>query len=112
MQGTEREMARESILSSRKKRETATVENKQTQMKLLKKNRKVYVSLYGQKAYDKKLGELLTACLAADNVNDNYTNLDNSDGEEQDAEEEVSTGEMEEGSSGGMVRKCRSRRTN
>ncbi|KAL3770283.1 hypothetical protein ACHAWO_004410 [Cyclotella atomus] len=73
---TEREMARENILSSRKKRETATVENKQTQMKLLKKNRKVYVSLYGQEAYDRKLGELLTACLAADNLNDNRTDLD------------------------------------
>jgi hypothetical protein len=92
---TEREMARENILSSRKKRETATVENKQTQMKLLKKNRKVYVSLYGQEAYDRKLGELLTACLAADNLNDNRTDLDNSDGEE---EEQVSTGKMEEGS--------------
>jgi hypothetical protein len=40
---------------------------------------------------------LLTDCLAADNVNDNHTNLDNSDGKE---EEEVSTGKMEEGSSG------------
>jgi hypothetical protein len=69
-------------------------------MKLLKKNRIVYVSLYGQKEYNKKLGELLTACLTADNVNDNRTNLDNSDGEEVDDEEKVSTGEIEEGSSG------------
>lgn len=85
---TERAMARENILSSRKKRETATVTNKQTQMKLLRKNRKVYVSLYGQEAYDNKMGELLTACLAADNVNDDNTNLENSEDEGEDGGEE------------------------
>jgi hypothetical protein len=54
--------------------------------------------LYGQEAYDRKLGELLTACLAADNLNDNRTDLDNSDGSDGEEEEQVSTGKMEEGS--------------
>ena len=52
-------MGRESILSSRTKRETAAVENKRKQLKLLQKHKDVYVHKFGQDAYDEKVGELL-----------------------------------------------------
>jgi hypothetical protein len=43
-------MARESILSSRKKRETATVKKKQAQLKILQLNREIFVKQHREQA--------------------------------------------------------------
>ena len=63
-------MARESILSSRKKRELATVKNQQTKLKILQANRELFVKKHGEQAYEDKVNDLLTALLKAGNKDD------------------------------------------
>lgn len=55
-------MARESILSSRKKREAVMVENKQTQLKILQAKKESYVKQHGKDAYDLRLGNCWIYC--------------------------------------------------
>ena len=60
-------MARESILSSRKKKESVTVKNQQSKLKILQANRELFVKKHGEQAYEDKVNDLLTALLEAGN---------------------------------------------
>ena len=63
-------MARESILSSRKKRESVTVKNQKSKLKILQANRELFVKNHGEQAYEDKVNDLLTALLEAGNKDD------------------------------------------
>lgn len=58
-------MARDSNLSTRKKREMATVMNKQAQLKILQMNKEIFIKQHGEQTYDMKVNKLLTTLLNA-----------------------------------------------
>lgn len=75
-------IAKESILSSKKKRETATVKNVEAKLSVLEKNKDIFVRQNGEEAYEAKVNELISKMLKA--------------GEESDDDDEPITNEVEE----------------
>lgn len=81
-------MANESILSSMKKRESATIKNAQAKLKELEKHKDIFVRIHGEDKYEAKVNELLMALIGAgdddntaktDVVNKNNTTNDGFD---------------------------------
>ena len=58
-------LARESILSSRKKRECATVSNLKKKLKMIERHKGIFIKKNGEEAYEAKVDELLHALLTA-----------------------------------------------
>jgi hypothetical protein len=58
-------LVREFILSSKKKRESASVNNLKKKLKMLEKHKSIFIKKDGEEAYEAKVAELLYALLAA-----------------------------------------------
>jgi hypothetical protein len=56
---------RKSILSSKKKCESASVNNLKKKLKMLEKHKSIFIKKDGEEAYKAKVAELLYALLAA-----------------------------------------------
>jgi hypothetical protein len=58
-------LAREYVLKSKKKRESATVKNLEKKISMLEKHKDIYVKKYGEDGYEAKLGKLVDELLAS-----------------------------------------------
>ena len=58
-------LAREYVLKSKKKRESATVKNLEKKISMLEKHKDIYVKKYWEDGYEAKLGKLVDELLAS-----------------------------------------------